>query len=618
MATIITVHGTFAHMGGVPSAEAAPGAEAQWWQRGSAAEADLKAMVEGEDGSVKFAPFIWNGDNSELERRKAGRALLKRMRSLEKDGEPYCLIGHSHGGSVVSSALLEAAARQEPLSGLKRWITVGTPFVSLRKERSLFLRLTLLQKAIFVASLMLLLMYAAFIGGELVSGNGKFDSQNWLARLGIYTVLMSLPFVIFYTVFNVIDGRKLYFYKPATIRSARAQFGPRWLGLWHEDDEAVSGLGSIGKIKMQIFHSTFAVPFFSIVAVFLLPLLYLFLLLSPGAMVGIAEVMRDRVYQISDYEASELRVTAARQEVRKLRRSLREARQEFETAESDGNVAQRLDAKSKVESLQARLKEARDTMHSENPNLVPVERAIRFMNRFVERDGVRCEGGTLCGGGRDIALNTKLLFHLVTDEASSLVFDDDLWQGRAGLLVRLLLPIFLVPIVFGLIAVALVYLVQGIALALSGLLATVLDRLTWFEIKRSALGNDTETEVALTAAPRPFWLEGSPLPLPLPMELGESITGYSNDVAAQSLGKFRNAIGELAFSDGMENKQQSVLSYLTWRELIHSSYFEVPQFRWLLAEAIGSAEGFRRTQGPDGDGRIEKAVAWLNAVSVKA
>ena len=41
MATIITVHGTFAHMGGEPSEVAAPGVDPQWWQRGSPTEADL-------------------------------------------------------------------------------------------------------------------------------------------------------------------------------------------------------------------------------------------------------------------------------------------------------------------------------------------------------------------------------------------------------------------------------------------------------------------------------------------------------------------------------------------------------------------------------------------------
>lgn len=613
MATIITVHGTFAHYGGVPSEEAAPGVEAQWWQRGSATEDDIKSLVAGVDGPVRYVPFVWSGDNSELGRREAGSALLQRMKALEAEGESYCVIGHSHGGSVISAALLEAAQRKVPLNGLKRWITVGTPFVRLRRERSLFLRLTLLQKAVFVASLMLLLMYAAFIGGEIITGDGKFDNQNWVARISIYTLLMSLPFALFWTVFKVLDLRKLYFYRPSTVKWAREGFGPRWLGLWHKDDEAVSGLSSIGNIKMQIFHDDFAVPFFSIVSVFLLPLVYILLLMSPGTMVQIAEVMRTQVYQIEDYENSEARVVAARQQVRQLRRSLRQARQEFENADNGGNIVERLDAKKKVDTLKTRLTAAREQMHVENPNLVPVERALRFKRRFLERNGQPCENNSLCGGGRDIALNSKLLFHLVTDEAASLFLDDDLWQGRVGLLARLILPVILVPIVFGVIAIILVYLVQGIARFLSGWLAGILDRLTWFEIRRSALGNDTETEVALSAAPRPFWLLVAPSSLPL--DLGEQITSFSNEVASQSLGKFRNAIGELAFSDGVDKKEQHVLSYLTWRELIHSSYFEVPEFRRLLAEAIVAADGFQRAAGAEPS---QQAAAWLQSMEARA
>jgi hypothetical protein len=612
MATIISVHGTFAHLGGVRSEEAAPGVVPQWWQRDSATEAELQQRVQGSEGPIQFAPLVWSGDNSELARREAGHRLLAKMRSLEGQGESYCVVGHSHGGSVISSALLEASARRLPLPGLKRWITVGTPFVSLRKERALFLRLNLVQKAVFVASLMLLLMFAAFVAGEAVSGNVDLGNREWLVRFGIYLALMSLPFAVFWAFFKILDARNLFFYRARTIARAADGFGPRWLGLWHKNDEAVSGLSSIGKLRVQIFHPEFAVPFFSLLSVFLLPLLYLLILMSPGLMVGIAEFMRDEVYKISEYETSEAQVIAARQELRQLRRSLRKARAELDDAETSDNFTKRLDAKKKVESLTELLRDAREKMHAEIPNLVPVQRALRFKRRFLEQDGKACAGGSLCGEGRDLALNSKLLFHLVTDEASSLVLDEDLWRGRLGFLVRLLLPVVAVPIVFGMLAVLLVYLVQGLTGFLSRFLARQLDELTWFEVRRSALGNDTETEVVLTAAPRPPWLREANLPLP--SELGDKITAYSNGIAVQSLGKFRNAIGALAFSDGMENKEQTVFDYLTWRELIHSSYFEVPEFRWLIAEAIASCDGFKRNSAFEGSQEVSAAGAWLRSV----
>lgn len=615
MATIITVHGTFAHMGGPASEEAAPGIEPQWWQKGSAQEADLLRLVEGADGPARISRFLWNGDNSEIERRKAGCDLLDHMEALERQGEDYCVVGHSHGGSVISSAIMEATSRGQDLPHLKRWISVGTPFVKLRKESTLFLRLTLFQKAMFVASLMLLLMLVAFFAGEIVSGAKTASNQGWLMRNGLYFVLMSLPFVFFWGFFKYRDLQKLHFYRPKNISRAAQSFGPRWLGLWHDDDEAVSGLSSISGINVRIFHDSFAVSFFSMLSVFLLPVLYLLLLLSPAPMVGIAEFLRDDIYNISLYEKSEAEVVEARKKVRQLRKSLRLARQARDDAESNNDFVRQVDADKKVKSLRTALKSAREQMHEEIPNLVPIQRALRFKRKFLEQDGQPCAGGSLCGGGRNVALNSKLLFHIVTDEAASLVLDNDLWQGRSGLLVRMIVPIILVPIVFGVIAVLLVLLVQSIAGVLSALLSRFFDQLTWFEIKRTALGNDTETEVALTAASRPAWIEDGFSPLP--SALGDRVTEYSNEVAVHSLSKFRNAIGELALSEGVDNEKKDPFSYLTWRELVHSSYFEVPEFRLLIAEAIASSDSFKRSAAFEGSDEARTAAGWLAAVETR-
>ncbi len=97
----------------------------------------------------------------------------------------------------------------------------------------------------------------------------------------------------------------------------------------------------------------------------------------------------------------------------------------------------------------------------------------------------------MCGQGRNIALNSKLLFQIVTDEAASLFLGNELWQSRSGLLTRLVLPVILVPVIFGMIAVLLVLVVQAVTGLLSRLLSRSLDELTWLKIKRSALGNDT-------------------------------------------------------------------------------------------------------------------------------
>jgi hypothetical protein len=60
---------------------------------------------------------------------------------LERQDENYCLLGHSHGGSVVANALLHASKKGYPLYHLRRWITVGTPYIETRRRFALFSRL---------------------------------------------------------------------------------------------------------------------------------------------------------------------------------------------------------------------------------------------------------------------------------------------------------------------------------------------------------------------------------------------------------------------------------------------------------------------------------------------
>src|SRR5690606_31638308 len=186
-------HGTFANSGGTADALNIGNGESQWWQQGSEFEADLKALVAGADGSpVEIMPFTWSSLNSEIDRRNAGSALLTTLRGLDARGEPYCIVGHSHGGSVIASALIESVAKNRPLTHLKRWITVGTPFVGMRKERFLFTRLTLTRKVVFVASFMLFMMFLFYVGAEILDGPRQFRNERFWTALLFSGTMMSL------------------------------------------------------------------------------------------------------------------------------------------------------------------------------------------------------------------------------------------------------------------------------------------------------------------------------------------------------------------------------------------------------------------------------------------
>jgi hypothetical protein len=532
------------------------------------------------------------------------------LRKLEQRKESYCVVGHSHGGSVIAAALMESVAKRRPLDHLQRWITVGTPFVSLRKELFLFSRLTLPRKVVLVASLMLLMMFLVYFGGELIGGT-LFDRRGTQLWRFIYSgTMMSLPFLFFYTLFWVLDARSLYAYRPKLAGRVEERYGSKWLALNHEDDEAVQGLKLLPRVNLRFFQGGFATPALTLAAVFALPLIYLFLVTSPTAMVAIANLLRDQVYDVSQYRGADAEVDAARQQMRALRTKLRQARQ---TAESSGLDATKAEsARQEAEVARKELSDLRKSLLEAHPELPKIMRAQRFKRRFLEEKGKPCEGGTLCGGGHNFALNGALLFHLVTDELASAFVDEDTRWGPFGGFLRLLLPAVLVPVIFTALALALVMLIRYISGYVSSGLSRILNRMTHSEITRSALGNDTEGETVVGSDSRPTWMSsGYPF---LPLEIGNKISDYSNQASFQALAKFRNAISTLAFSVDEEGAEGILTTYLTWRELIHTAYFEVAEFRKLLAYAISETAGFAPADAFKADPDYDRITFWRGAL----
>ncbi len=376
----------------------------------------------------------------------------------------------------------------------------------------------------------------------------------------------------------------------------------------------MQGLRLLPRVKISFFDGGFAVPFLTLVAIFALPLAYLYVVTSPTLMVAIADVLKTRIYEVEQLRQADPTIDAARQEMSALRSKLRQARQ---VAEQSGLQPTRaLSARQDAEALRQQLRDKRKSLLQAHPELPQMQRAQRFKRRFLEKDGKPCDGGTLCGGGRDFGLNSALLFHIVTDELASAFVDEDTRWGPYGGLLRLWLPILLVPVVFALLALAILMLVQFLARYVSVALSRRLNVMTHHEITRSALGNDTDGEIALGSDSRPAWMS---LAYPyLPIELATKISDYSNEISFKSLAKFRNAISTLAFATDEEGKEGLIMSYLTWRELIHTSYFEVPEFRKLLAYAIGQADGFAEADAFKADADFDRATKWYDTLKPQA
>jgi hypothetical protein len=601
MATVVSVHGTFAHS---DSAQPDEVPAVQWWEPGSVFENELRERVGATDGPINVIHHKWSGDNSERGRRQAGADLLERLRALEANGDPYCVVGHSHGGSVISAALLRAAAKKETLPNLKRWITVGTPFVSLRKERWMFTRLDLFRRVIFVASMMLLIMFLVYLISDLLTGNTMLFGSTFPAVLVVTGIMMSLPALVFYLVLRFNDGRRLLLYRRPVVNRARETFGPRWLSLAHADDEAIQGLAFLPSARLNFFDRTFAVRSITVLSVLTLPLLYMSALLSPAAMTGLANWLDKSVYETRSSPEAE-------GALRELRQQLVASRTELQrpSASDSDDASIRESRREARRAAWKAFRAKRAELETRIPELAGAERALRFRNRFFERDGKPCDGGGLCGGGRDISINSGLLLHLVTDELSWTIGASELSDWRQRWITNLFLPALVVPILFGLIAWALMVVIRAIGIVVSRVLSDFLNQITNTEVKRAAFGNDTEGEVAIGAMDRPPWLDRSPPRLPA--ALADYVTHYSNGVASQSFAKFRRAIGRLASAEPKHTADSAITTYFTWKELVHAAYFDVPEFRKLVAHAISRTEGFAPNEQFTSDPDYARAAQWL-------
>ena len=614
MATILGVHGTFAHMDEGPRPDGTRADLHYWWHKDSAFERKMVASLQAvsQQGSaepVKIESFVWNGYNSELDRREAAAKLLTRMMELEGRNETYCVIGHSHGGSVVSIAMLMAASRKLPLAGLKQWITVGTPFIGMRRIPRLIDRLNLVQRVVLVASMMLLMMFLFFLAGQILDGSpgialpndgstADTSTQAVAKRALLAALLTSLPALFFTIVYRLIDRQSLFFYRTSTIRRARRLFAARWQSFCHPNDEAVQGLRAVGNAKFQFFDPGFAAQRLTMVAVFVLPVAYLVLLGTPALMVGVASLLKSHVYQVDKYADVEKTFDLERQQVRGAAR----AAIPLNTPSDVATVG--------IEWTDVR--KMREELKRRYPNYVAIERALRFKQEFFVRKGQPCEDGQLCGRGREFGINSKLIYHVMTDDVTSAVINDDTRFGIYTGYIRAALPMVLVPLVSVLLALLAMVVIGWIARGLSRLLASVLNRTTLHELKRELYGNDTGTEIAVGAEPRPPWLEtGRPF---LPAALSDRLTGYANAAAFASLAKFRNALSIVAMSTGRPPSSGVVSDFLSWRELIHSAYFDYEEFQTLVAASIARLDGFQATPAFRAGADYAEANGWLDAM----
>jgi hypothetical protein len=243
--TVFLIHGTFS---GEPSKAGTEPKDRKWWERGSPFWDGLHAALEAEQpGRFELTDrFVWGdgGKNSETLRRQGGKDLLEEIKKLEQ-GQSFHLVAHSHGGSVIWHALVEAKLQKLELTGLKSWTTVGTPFLRfVPSNASLWLI------APFSVSLFALLWFGIAWPLPIPAfGRAWTWADGPIVFIGLIGLLLTLAILIASFVLatshliaqliEIVDDRR----RRVAERAAIHTYGPLHLALTHRDDEPKNGIG---------------------------------------------------------------------------------------------------------------------------------------------------------------------------------------------------------------------------------------------------------------------------------------------------------------------------------------------------------------------------------------
>ncbi len=538
MATILTVHGT-----GTTGEETGE----QWWQKGSEFEGRMRRLVEpneGDTGELNFQPVIWDGANSETSRREAGTELCGKMNELEARGEPYSIIGHSHGGSVTSAALVNHAGKRCTLDYLKNWITVGTPFIQSRKERFLFTRLDVTGKLIYsilfgpILFIMLPLMAFLLLGPYFGTEAGDYGRGGEIA-ISFFSLVLAVPFLIYYYVSLKWERGKTLRYTHTGRNYLNKAYGMRYISLWHKNDEAVQGLSALKALRFDVFDKRFAVNAIRKSLSFILPFAIIGILVnSPSIMRAFHEFSYSYILGVSP------------------------------VVQGDSQTSNQIN-------------------------------------------------NTLQGNGEDVNRNVNAVMEILLRTSRkigcSVNFDRKNCYSRGNKVTTLVAAMMLMAIFFTMIW----YTTRFLASPGSAVLALMLNATARSQIRATAFGSDAQVDEAVDARSWPMWMKtGQP---PLPDELANEIQAHADKAAALAIPKFRNAARLFASTaDGASsnetNSSDMLSEYLTWDELIHTSYFCNQRFCKLVAYALTQNGGLRASAAFKADPDYALVAKWHEGI----
>lgn len=165
-----------------------------------------------------------------------------------------------------------------------------------------------------------------------------------------------------------------------------------------------------------------------------------------------------------------------------------------------------------------------------------------------------------------------------------------------------------------------------LALVLGAPASWLLNRLVWTSVRQSARGDDIlkEDVGAIAAHPAEFV---DPLG-PLPDSVADPLRQHSEKRAIVTLHKVGQVLGMSPQSRSSADLRTELSENLKWQELIHTSYFDVPEFVDLIAVGLharglgelrqGFGVGAARRNHPQALQAVQELQAWCNGANKPA
>jgi hypothetical protein len=153
--------------------------------------------------------------------------------------------------------------------------------------------------------------------------------------------------------------------------------------------------------------------------------------------------------------------------------------------------------------------------------------------------------------------------------------------------------------------------VGWVSKVLSKMLAKHLNSLATFHVAQAVYGGDEVGTVAQASSSRAF--DGAGLSYKLPERIEKSIREAADRAAAESIFRLRQRLSLIISSIGREEVAHD--HFLTWDELIHTTYFRVAEMRMLLCCAIARSGGFVGSEQLVQSDAAEWLSEWLASLN---